>query len=756
MSTILPSQRVSDKERQKAEWYIPTIDYIINKAISLNAENKIEVASNLGAAEGIIDDSTYNYVLKAYGITDKNLDIPNTVRNTSLILPIKRRYIGEFIRQYKNYTVYHKDINAIKQRNSNLAIQLEQLISQELINTLNESGLASGGQTKEIPNIGKFIKDFEENWIDEKILESEKILKLFDTLNDSDIKYIKAFYYYWATDEVYSYRRVIDNNLVKEIINPLEYYRIPSGNDFVEDDDMGMRKYQLTFNQINEQFSKKLSDSDLNYLRSIENHINSSNSNTNLLSDKVLDLNKYRSEYNYLYTLPEFNNSINSTNDLSNFLWIYHTVFKSEQEIGFLKYIDSLGQVQEKIVEGNYKLQPELGDIEITREWISRYYQAWRIGPEHTGIYIKPELIEPQRQDINSINKCKSPYNGITGTFDNNIRNSIAKLLKPYEALYRIYQYQRERAVAKYRAGMYVVPQSLITDSESMTMEQQINFNKRDDTLYINDTDANVNSLQALRYIGSQGAERYIQVLTELTNAIKNEAMEIADMNPQRFGDINQNAGKGTTETAISNAQLGSILLFTLFNKFVEKDKESDIDHLKVAWINGKKGTFFDKKENKIIYVDVNGDDFYNRNIGIFVGNSTINDEKLKQFRQLAYNASQNGQFDIAADAIELENSTEIHKLIKDVTIKREELQAQQTQQQNETQQLISNNLLKDKQEQRQFDKYKVDEDNATKIKVAEIQANSNESVNAFKMQTSIENNINKQDKQLDKLVVDK
>jgi hypothetical protein len=96
------------------------------------------------------------------------------------------------------------------------------------------------------------------------------------------------------------------------------------------------------------------------------------------------------------------------------------------------------------------------------------------------------------------------------------------------------------------------------------------------------------------------------------------------------------------------------------------------------VWLNEGFTTFIERR----VSAEVDGEDFFNRNIGIFVGNSAINDEKLKQFRQLAYNASQNGQFDIAADAIELESSTEIHRLIKDVVAKREKLAAQQQEQQ--------------------------------------------------------------------------
>ena len=755
MSTIgtLPDQRVSETEKKNSDWYIPTIDYIINKAIGMNYESKLEVASNLAAAEGVLKEDSYNYVTKAFGITDKDINLPIVVRDVSLILPIKRRYMGEYIRQYKNFQVYHKGIDAVKQRNSELSIQLEQLIAQKMINVMNENNLPSGGNSNPIPNIDEFIKNFEETWIDDKVIESQKILNLVDELTSNELNYIKAFYYYWATDEVYSYRRVIGENIHKEIVNPVEYYRIPSGNQFVEDDDMGMRQYMLSFNQLNEQFEDKLSESDKTYLRSMQNFSKTSNYHSTILDSRFLEFMKSREEYNYISNLPDFATANLSSFDLARFNWVYHIVFKAESKLGTLDYIDTFGTVQQKIVDETYKLNKEAGDISIDWKWYSRMYQAWRIGDQYTGIYIKPELVEPQRQELNMLSKCKSPYNGITGTFDANIRNSICKVLKPYEALYRIYQYQRERAVAKFRATLTVIPESLITDSKELTREQKLKFAKRDDILWVNDDDVSQNTMNLLKTFNLSGSAEYIDVLDKLIDSIKREALEVADMSPQRYGDINQSAGKGTTQMAINNAQVASILLFTLFNKFVETDKEADVDYAKVAWIGGKQGSFLDKKTNKIVYVDVDGEDFFNRNIGVFIGNTAINDEKLQQFRQLAFSAAQNQDFDIAADSIELENSTEIHRLIKEAMEKKREFEREMNERTAQAQENASKNELQNNQEQRAADKYKVDTTNQKDIEVAKIQAGASITTQNIKTAENIDNKIKEHEIKKDELL---
>ena len=44
-----------------------------------------------------------------------------------------------------------------------------------------------------------------------------------------------------------------------EIISPLEYYRIDSGNLFVEDDDYGMREFDININDIIGEYQEVLS-----------------------------------------------------------------------------------------------------------------------------------------------------------------------------------------------------------------------------------------------------------------------------------------------------------------------------------------------------------------------------------------------------------------------------------------------------------------------------------------------------------------
>ena len=94
------------------------------------------------------------------------------------------------------------------------------------------------------------MKQAAKDWIDEEADRGQKTLNLLNSLIKANEKYIQAFYYWFCTESVYSYRDVRYNDVIFEIISPLEYYRIDSGNLFVEDDDYGMREFDININDI--------------------------------------------------------------------------------------------------------------------------------------------------------------------------------------------------------------------------------------------------------------------------------------------------------------------------------------------------------------------------------------------------------------------------------------------------------------------------------------------------------------------------
>jgi hypothetical protein len=136
-------------------------------------------------------------------------------------------------------------------------------------------------------------------------------------------------------------------------------------------------------------------------------------------------------------------------------------------------------------------------------------------------------------------------------------------------------------------------------------------------------------------------------------------------MNPQRYGDIDTSAGKGTTEEAIVRSSMGSVIIFTMFEKFLEKEYLADLEYSKVAYINGKKGSYTDNDGNTK-FLDLDIDKHILANYGLHVVSSVTQNEKKRKLENLAFAAAQNGEFKLGIEAVLSDNIASIKKAFED------------------------------------------------------------------------------------------
>ena len=244
-----PDVFASEATKRGAVWTKAMCDWVIATAYSNN--DKADIKAFLDAANGIVDESTYKYVMATYNsVNGRKEDLPGKIRDVDFITPIKEKYIGEFINTYNNYQVYNADIDVVTRRNADLRVALDGLLRQQFINIMNANGVQTGEPSKDLPSAEDFMKQAAKDWIDEEADRGQKTLDLLNSLIKANEKYIQAFYYWFCTESVYSYRDVRYNDVIFEIISPLEYYRIDSGNLFVEDDDYGMREFDINIKKF--------------------------------------------------------------------------------------------------------------------------------------------------------------------------------------------------------------------------------------------------------------------------------------------------------------------------------------------------------------------------------------------------------------------------------------------------------------------------------------------------------------------------
>ena len=733
----LPDQRVSDETKQTESWYIPNANYWINLAIGQN--DKTITQQFLDAANGLVDRKTYDYVLRNYveKVGEKG-KLYGEIRDVDFLTPIKERYMGEFINMFANYQVFNNDPSITLARNKELANRVMTWCNQEIINELNKQGFQTNQQSITQDKLEDVIDDVLDNWIDDVTVSTQKRLELINAITEAKDKYQQAYFYWWACEEVYTYREVYKDDVYLYVISPLEYYRVDSGNRYIEDDDAGVRLYKMTIPQIIDRFRDELDDTEIKYLKDIYSAAPRYDTPDNIEFIRVME------------DFAERKSRINRNREMlanESRLWakeidIYHYVWKTEIKQGVLTHLDSNGIEVETIVDANYEFDYEAGDRDIRWEWINQVWEGWRIGGEHSGIYIKPRPILVQRERFNNYSECKLPYNGVIGLNKDNLRNPIPFRILPYLALYRIYTLQQERAVNKFKSWL-LFPESVLADSSEMTTEERLAVANKDGLLPYDDTEATPNALQSIREIATTALNNYINTLDVLKQNLKAEAWEAANMNNARFGDTKDYGGKAINEANYAQALTGSVWSLECFNLFRERDYLANIDYSKFAWIDGKRGSYVDPNTHKVVVVDLDGSSDFGKNIGIYIRNNSDTQNKLNMMKELAFSASQNGDLDIAISAIEDNNLVSISQNIKKaVEAKREyEMQLQQVEQQTRIQ---AEQIITERETQKQqFEAEQNAADRQNKIDLENIKLEGEKEIWRMRLQVDTNGNGN-------------
>jgi len=262
---------------------------------------------------------------------------------------------------------------------------------------------------------------------------------------------------------------------------------------------------------------------------------------------------------------------------------------------------------------------------------------------------------------------------------------SIIKLITPFQIMRNIFIYHREMVIAKNKMLVLLLPQSLIQSDT----EDKIYKMAADGVLLVDDEEDTAGTkMQQIRMLNAQMGD-YITQMTNLIEAIKMEAREIVDMNMQRYGDIAQSAGAATTQEAVARSSMGSVIIFQMFDEMRRADYDRDIDFGKLAFIDGLQTTFIDdQRRRRTLSLDVNS--YINSDLSTTVRNEQKELDKLKQLKDWAFSAAQNGDLEAAISAITGDNVAAIKANIeKYMEIKRQhEESMQQMEQELKSQEL--------------------------------------------------------------------
>lgn len=670
-----PQQRVSGSVKETADWYGNCIDYVIDAGLSFNDRTDTEL--KLGILRGDLPNEFYKKTLNPYNSNnEKYLRFPATLRNLDIMSDIIRRYVSEYFKGVHEFVVGANNPDIVINKNARLkekiALLAQQAFQQEFqkrYQAMVQQAQQQGQDTKSIdpqqamPDPEEFIKEFNENYIDEESKQAQDILDYIKAMTKDTVIYLSAFFNFVSLGECYSYSDIIGSNIFKENVPVLEAYPIPNDNFFVEDHDMFARRMLMSYQQIIDMFDDFLDDKDRKFLDIYYGRASSNNGITQLSYTQMFEsypsvCEKFSKEEREVFKREPI--TLHAENN--NLFEVWHVVWRGEAKQGILTYLNELGFETTRIVEEDYKFNPEAGDINI--EWVyePQVYEGYRIGGRYNSIYpIKARPIAFNRGG-------KLPYNGIMEVLPMMGKFSIIKLVTPYQIMRNIFAYHREMVIAKNKMLLLLMPESLIASDT----EDKIYKMAADGILLVDDSEDN-NSLkmQQIRLLNANMGD-YITQLTNLMETTKLEAREIVDMNMQRYGDIAQSAGAATTQEAITRSSMGMVILVQMFDEFRKTDYNRDLDYCKLAFVEGLDTSYWDELgKRRFVSLDINS--FINSEYSTTVRNEAKELDKIQQLRQWAFSAAQNGDLDMAIAAISGDNVSQIKATVnKFMEIKRQ------------------------------------------------------------------------------------
>lgn len=698
----IPKQKVSYKEKKADDfaWAKNTIKAWIDRA-DFNSARKQEIYKLYDVYNGRHDLKDYSYVTDPYKTEKSRGQIrkyPARIRTYNIIKPVVDLLVGERGDRPFNYQVVVRNSDIKSRYEEYRTQQYLSYMEQLFVNKLNESGIETGVPSKEVPPEEEFAKQVETSYRDKRAIIGQQAMDYIVDRVELQDKLQTAFFDWVVTGEVYSYKGTLFNEVDYECVSPTDIlYEKPKNVRFLEDGDMAGQRKMMSVNQVVDMFYDVLT------------------------ADEIDQLEAPSQNGSAGFSIP-FLNQVQGKGRDDNFnderlVEVYHINWKSFTEVGFLEVPDGLGGVEVLEVDRSYKPLP--GDV-IEWHWVGEAWEGYQIDK---NIYKHMRPVTPQRNELTNKSTCKLSYNG-TAYSDRNSKNvSIVEMGIPYQILYNVFHYRMELSIAKNKdkimlMEMNTIPKKHGWDEEKfMYTADALGYAFIDSTAVgQNKERVNFNQFQVL----DMSLGQYISAQFELLQAIKGEWEEFLGISRQRKGQIMASDGARNSQAAIGQSNIMTAELFRKFAKFEEREMQGLLDVSKVAWKEGKHSTYMNDEGREAI-LSIGPDDIQDADLGLFLKNSSKEDEKLQAIKQFSLEFAQNGSApSTIAEILDGNNFAKLKEKVKEVEAAERKHQAEQEQVAGQQQQQMEQLRQQALKEEREFKAAETDKKIASDQKIAD------------------------------------
>lgn len=724
-NSAFPRQKLPLSKKGK-KWQEDCVNYIIGEGNVTSGGNSTsyygELQTYYNLYNSIFDEKDFKSITNPFKVED---GFPATPHDFNIIRPKVDLLIGEETKRPLNFRV----IRTSQEATSEMQEKEKQMILQYI-----EAAITARMSPEE-------AQQFQEQLQSGEVMPPEQIAKYMDkdykdiventayhTLTylreklDLDNEFIKGWKDGLISGREIYYVGVLNAEPYVERVNPIYFsYDKSPDLEFVEDGSWCCRKMRMPITEVYDRYYDKLEEKDLDKLEEMIGSTPGRNLGDRSPVDMGIQLR--------IYDNPIFEGAGKS---LVN---VWHCCWKSFKKIFYVTTTDDAGQPQINIVDETY--QPVGNEVSVEPDWIVEVWEGYRAGSD---LYFGVQPIEYQHVSIDNPNSQKLPYCGAIYSNTNSKPRSLVSILKPLQYMYIVLWYRLELAIARDKGKVVNMDITQIPKSMNISPAKWMHYLSSVGVNFINPYEegwnipgreggkpAQFNQITALDLTMSNVIAEYIQLMDK----IEELAGTISGITSQREGAVSSSEMVGNVERSVVQSSHITEPLFWVHNQC----KRRVLNML----LNTAKGAWEETGKQKLQYIFDNGEraflditpKFYYEDMDVFVSDTSKDLENIQKLQQLIQPAMQNGASLLeAAEILTNDNFNIIKQKLKDMQTRQEQMQqhqqeaeAQQQQQLQQMQNEAKQQELMLQEAQMDLQRYQIDQDNQTKIAVAQINA---------------------------------
>jgi len=641
--TAYPRQKLP-KSKKNQEWKEACVDFFIGKATIGGFDGASNVSKkiiNYELYNGRFDRKDLEYVTNPFGVEDET-SFPANLHNFNIVRPKIDLLIGEETKRPFNFRITQSNKEATSKMEEEQKKMMLSVIQRMILE--GEEPQKNEDGTPQTPE--EVIRYMRYSYSDMYEEAAQHMLNYLTFKLDLQSQFMRG----WkdaliAGEEVYYVGSDGEMPYV-ERVNPVFFDcdRDPEAQ-FIQDGEWACRKMRMTPSSVHDRFKDELSEEDLDEILSGHTSLNSK-----------------PSEVNYEFIKKNFGPTNEGTT--SDYMDVYHVVWKSFVKVGLVSFQDEMGVPQMIKVSEDYVKSPG-EDVEWM--WDVEVWEGFRIEED---VYV----------GIKATDYKELPYIGTIYNNDNSNSVSLMDIMKPIQYMYIIIWYRLDLALARDKGKIINIDVTQIPKSMGIDFNRWATYLSSLGVNLINPYEegwdvkrqpgsaAQFNQFGSVDLTMANVIDGYINLLAKLEDMVG----ELSGVSRQRQGSIASNELVGNVERSVVQSSHITEPWFYTHNTVKRQVLTSLLNTSKFTFKDKEKLNYITNDMGRVIFSIPNDLDMHE--FDIFVTDSNKESQALEALKSLSQHALSSGAslYEVASMYM-VDNISTIKNKLKELDDKRNE-----------------------------------------------------------------------------------